>query len=221
MLKLGLLGKDISHSQSQIMYEELLGESVDYRLFDYQDPVEIPSLDWFFENIEGLSITSPYKKHFLDQVSLIEDFDSINCIKYKNGNFLATNTDYKAIEEIFPRLLKLKEYEVIYVLGDGAMASLTKKYFDSHALKYLQLSRKKNGSLEEFEFLNKALIINTCSRNFIYRGSVNSSMVFFDFNYNFGPHKEYLGPLVFKYFDGLELLKLQAKHALNFWGLSH
>ncbi|MDH5581006.1 MAG: hypothetical protein OEY33_03805 [Bdellovibrionales bacterium] len=220
MLSLGLLGKNIAHSKSQKMYEELTGEPVDYKLFDYNKESEIPSLDWFFKNIKGLSITSPYKRHFLDAVNVEDNFDSINCIKHEKGQYWATNTDYKAIEKVFPKILDLKDYNSIFILGDGSMASLSKRFLDSHKIKYSQLSRKKNGPLEETEFKGNSLIINTCSREFIYRGQISKTSVFYDFNYNFRVHKNYLEPIIFKYFDGLELLKLQALYALKFWGAS-
>ncbi|MEK6625098.1 MAG: hypothetical protein AABY86_09025, partial [Bdellovibrionota bacterium] len=92
MLTLGLVGKNISHSKSKMVYEKLLAHKIDYHLFDYQVAVEIPTLPELFKIVSGLSITSPYKRHFLPQVSAILDVpipitDSINCIKCEKGKF--------------------------------------------------------------------------------------------------------------------------------------
>jgi len=64
MISLALLGKNISHSKSREVYEELLAEKIDYKIYDCPSPSDIPSLDAFFKKHKGLSITSPYKKFF-------------------------------------------------------------------------------------------------------------------------------------------------------------
>ena len=101
MNKLGLLGKGIQHSKSKSMYEGLLNRKVDYHLFDYETDLEIPDLHEFFKTVEGLSITAPYKEHFLNDVDLspeVKKLHAINCIrKTKNGfefNLLFSNNGF-------------------------------------------------------------------------------------------------------------------------------
>ena len=50
------------------MYEKILGEEVNYSLFDIKDSSNIPKLNQFFDTVDGLSITAPYKGHFLKDV---------------------------------------------------------------------------------------------------------------------------------------------------------
>ncbi len=220
MLRLGLLGKEISHSKSQKVYEDLLNDKIDYTLFDYASIQDIPPLDWFFQKVQGLSITSPYKKHFLNQIQNISEMESINCIKYENGNYLGTNTDYEAIKEIFPKLIKLKEFSEIILLGNGSMAEMSIHFFKNHNIIYKQYTRSADGPLEKLTFEREPLVINTCSRDFVFSGEIPTKAVFYDFNYDFDAHKNYLEPKVFQYIDGFELLKLQGFYALKFWKLS-
>ena len=56
-ISLGLLGKDIAHSKSKNMYEELLGCDVSYTHFDHSTPESIPTLEEIFSKVSGLSIT--------------------------------------------------------------------------------------------------------------------------------------------------------------------
>ena len=65
---------------------------------------------------------------------------------------------------------------------------------------------------------NSLIIINACSRNFVFQGNIPKECVFWDLNYIYEPHF-YIKEIVKEYIDGLELLKLQAKHALDFWNL--
>ena len=223
-ISLALLGKDISHSKSRQMYEEIFKRTISYQLFDYSSENEIPSLDIMFSDIQGLSITAPYKKVFLDHVVLsekIKPLEAINCIKKKDNAFYGTNTDYEAIVKIFNKNDFHKRE--IFLLGSGSMAHVTKCFFSLNNIKFTQLSRKENGPLEELDLktLSKTtnpLIINSCARNFIFDGSLPSNSTFWDYNYSHKAHSEWL-PTLCNYLDGLEMLKLQAISAVEFWGL--
>ena len=103
MLKFGLLGKNIQKSRSKEMYEKILGTEVDYCLFDFANENDIPQLSDLLSKLQGLSITAPYKKHFLSDVKIkggLESLEAINCIRKSEDGFEATNTDYLACEEI-------------------------------------------------------------------------------------------------------------------------
>jgi len=225
MKNLGLLGKDISHSKSQQMYEELLGEAVDYTLFDFPLASAVPKLDYLLEKVQGLSITTPYKKHFLSEVIIekeIKELDAINCIKKSKTCFKATNTDYSAIKELLlSQEYNLYEYEVV-ILGNGVMSRVVQRalaVINFHEFKVL--SRAEYGPLENFELVEEKsplLVINACDRSFTFAGELPASTFFWDLNYDFSPHK-YLANKVEKYIDGLPLLKLQAEHALKFWNI--
>jgi shikimate dehydrogenase len=216
MKKLGLLGKNISHSKSKQMYEEILNTDVDYSLFDYDEPNEIPNLDEFFKKVEGLSITAPYKKHFINLVSIsdnVKKLGGINCIKKLDGKYYGTNTDYLAVKELLPKF----NCKSIVLLGNGTMSKITMKALDELNLSCEHFFRSKDGNISELDLssFKKCLIINSCSRDFIFKGKTSNDSIFWDYNYN-NPNQEKL-ILNSQYSDGLSLLRLQALYALKFW----
>lgn len=221
MHRYALIGKNISHSQSPQIYRKLIHEQIKYDLLDYPGENEIPSAQDLFKIYDGINITSPYKKHFLNQVELsgpAKLIGAINCMKKFDGKIFAENTDFPAVVDLLKRYLEKDNFEVV-ILGDGVMAKLT-----TLALKHLnkdfkQYSRK---TVEHFALLNlldhdRQLIINTCARDYIFQGKVTSNSIFWDYNYS-NPKQEFaLKGKVQKYVDGLELLHLQAQYAVAFW----
>jgi hypothetical protein len=123
----------------------------------------------------------------------------------------------------------LSDYKSIYnkmkivLLGDGVMASVTKLVLQDLGISYVQLSRKQNNNLSGVdvslfhEVGVQTIIINSCSRDFIFRGSLNGDEIFWDYNYSFSPHEDDLPFRVKSYQDGQQLLKVQALEAIKFW----
>ncbi len=225
MYKLGLVGKDISHSRSKSIYEEILKKEVKYSLLDYKSENEIPRLDELFSGgLTGLSITAPYKSHFINQVNienkLIRNLEIINCIKKVDNRYFATNTDYLAIEEIVTKYLE--EMSSVVILGDGKMAQVCSIILNKKAVPYRQYSRSVDGPIGALSLKNenhKTLIINTCSRDFIFKGELDASSLFWDLNYSHAAHKKTLCNIC-RYEDGLLLLKMQGEFAVKYWGIS-
>lgn len=223
MISLALVGKDISHSKSPQIYRELIGQEINYKIFDCPSEKDIPSLDKIFENYQGLSVTSPYKKFFLNQVSVLPGFENlgaINAIRKSGKIFEAINTDYLAIGKIIQGF-KVKK---VILLGDGVMSSITQKILDKEGLEYKLFSRKQNGPIEGFNLRKvfssgneRVLVINSCSREFIFRGILPINSIFWDFNYNLTAHQQGIPTESVIYVDGIDLLKLQAKFALEFF----
>ena len=88
MYKFALVGKDISHSLSQSIYERLLQQAIDYTLLDYEKSEDIPTLSYIFNNgLKGLSITSPYKSYFYNDV-ICEDELAILYVRFSISDFL-------------------------------------------------------------------------------------------------------------------------------------
>lgn len=229
MLKLGLLGRDISHSQSKYVYEQIIGAEVDYRHFDCQLSSEVPSLKEIFSEVEGLSITTPYKEHFLRDVEMeerVSRLGAINCIKNCDGGYRATNTDYCAILDLLPELCKIYENPFIVILGSGVMAKVTVEVCSELNFGHKVFSRSGFGDLTSFDFREHLVeshdyvYINACSRKFEYKGQLKDPVLFWDYNYQFEPHQRYFKAQGIPYLDGMNLLLEQARHALMFWELS-
>ena len=228
MLKLGLVGKNISHSKSQQMYQELLGEEVDYTLFDFQSESEIPELEILFKQVDGLSITSPYKKFFIKSVETIgavSELGIINCIRRVNNGFEATNTDYLVVDNFMKKSDLLKDRQLV-ILGNGAMADITKHSAVKNKIDYIQLGRSITKDFEDLslkdlqkEIGKKLFVINACSWEYEYKGELSGDLIFWDYNYGHKFHFNRFTQSNTQYIDGIDLLKSQASFALKFWDL--
>jgi len=230
MINLALLGANISHSRSQEMYETLIGYDVNYQLIDITQKENVPTLNNLFTryNLQGLSITYPYKKYYLSDVQIVSDLiksiGAINCIRKEGDTFYATNTDFLAVYELLTKKY-LNKYTSFIVLGSGNMANVFSVAFGNIQADVKFLSRKKDGDLNNLDYLSlikndHTLIINTCSRAFEFKLKTKLKIGFWDMNYSFDPHRN-LDQKGVTYYEGIDLLKEQAKFALQFWKFGH
>ena len=227
-MKLGLLGFPIEHSLSPTLYKKFLNSKLtSYELFSFDSPIAIPPLSYFSERLHGLNITSPYKRHFINEVSipdkLVKSFGAVNTLAFKDGKTFATNTDYLAIVDILKNYREQYPELQILLLGDGVMAELTKLVAETQQIPLLQFSRKVTENFSQLDLRPfhraeiQTVVINSCSRDFIFSGNVEGSEIFWDYNYAFLPHKNNLSGLVKVYQDGQEMLERQALEAIKFW----
>ena len=224
--RLALIGKNIFHSRSQEVYEELLNEKIAYTLIDCSCEKEIPGLEYLFNQFDGISITAPYKKFFFDKVTVRSEeakkAKCLNCIAKKSGVYWGTNTDYSAVKQCFEKIRAAHKKLDAVVLGDGNMSFITRMILENMNVKYTLLSRKQGNltpktNLQKFSFSDgRLVVINTCLKEFVFSGEIPQSALFWDYNYSSLEHMEYLGQRC-HYQDGFELLKEQAKYALLFW----
>lgn len=222
MIKLGLIGKNITHSKSPEMYKKILLEEFEYELLDCTDISSIPNLDFLKNNFNGISITAPYKNHFIDKVIVdpeLKYVNAINCLSFNNNEIVGFNTDLLAIVNIIKKYNYLNRE--ITILGDGAMFRVLKLIFDKEKKDFKHFHRKKDGDLSRLSLIQKNnLVINTCAREFSFEGLVDSTSIFWDLNYLHKNNQHYLSDKC-NYIDGEELLFLQALEATKIWGLKH
>jgi shikimate dehydrogenase len=225
-MKLGLLGFPLEHSRSPQLYKDLLGKSLEsYELFSYPEKNVIPDISFFQSKLDGLSITSPFKDHFIHQVNITSDLVKklglINTIAFSEKEVFATNTDLLAVEDILEGHLKRYPKLHIHLLGDGAMAKVTLLVAKKFQIPVEQHSRRLSSDFFQLSLprthKGQSLIINTCSREYIFKGALQGDEIFWDYNYSMRPHLESLPKMVKTYQDGLELLEKQARYAINFW----
>ena len=219
---LGLIGKNIGHSKSQLMYEDLLKCAVRYDLLDFDMPEKLPSLSQLRQKYLGVSITAPYKKHYLKMGSVVNpEISAINCIAFKDEITELHNTDYLAAYDIL-KDLKVDSKTSVSILGDGAMGQLIAKICEELKFPFTIYSRRLgnlnsvNGELIQN---SKNLIVNCISRNLIYKFPKEVKGIFWDLNYSHEEQAVAIKKTGLEYIDGLELLYLQAKYALNIWNL--
>ncbi len=227
-MRLGLLGYPIGHSRSPELYRQLLGPELEsYDLFSCETANAVPSVSHFRGLLDGLSITSPYKKHFIGQLELpdpmVAQLGSVNTLAFLPDRVLGTNTDLIAVVEI------LKNYQASYprisllLLGDGAMARVTETVALELALPLQKFSRRTYPDLTRLDLRPftvpgyQTIIINSCAREFVFNGTFIGDEIFWDYNYAFPAHATTLPDQLRAYHDGQELLELQAKAAIAFW----
>ncbi len=226
MIKLGLIGSNISHSKSPSIYNEILNIEHSYELLDYKLSSDLPPIS-DLDEYYGLNITSPFKKSFLSQLhSYPKHWGAVNCLRNMNGIWVGTNTDATALEELIPEMNNQYQINSWVILGDGAMGEVVKIILQNNNLPYQQYSRRMGDDFNQFSFFKKLnkddrlCIINACSRELVISGSLSKEWVFWDFNYLHTQHSESIPRNVMKYIDGESLLITQAKHAVKFWELT-
>ncbi len=224
-MKLALIGKNISHSQSPMLYKSILGDHVNYHLLDIASRNLLPSLEDLKRVYDAINITSPYKEDYFDGVVIRNDavrrLGAINTILFNGNECLATNTDLLAVREILQKhLVQFGDIHLV-LLGSGVMARIVLLVADEMHLPLTQFSRKDTGDLTSLNlsaFTKKqTIVINSCSRDFVFKGKLAPDQIFWDFNYHFPEHKNFISPLVRSYQDGQEMLRLQAEAAAKFW----
>jgi shikimate dehydrogenase len=224
-MRLALLGYPIQHSLSPRIYRELLGKELEsYELLEIQQASSIPSLNELATKLEGLSITSPYKRHFFGQVTvtnpLVNKLGALNTLSFSRTGIYGTNTDMVAVESLLKKYRsEIKDLQLV-ILGSGSMAKLTILVADALGINYQQFARSQGDDVTKLDLSRQQmplLVINACSRDFIFNGKLPASALFWDYNYSFLPHQTTLPSLVKSYIDGEEMLRLQAIEAVNFW----
>ena len=233
MIKLALVGKNIQHSKSPEIYRNILGVEIKYDLLDFSNPIDIPTANELLLKYDVVSITSPYKNHFIDECVLTEQakrLAAINCLKKSEGSIIGENTDYIAICEIIMGWISLYGSLNIIILGNGVMANVTKVVLDKFTnVSYKVLSRKTSNHFDQlnipeifetqFSKNGQKIIINACARDYIFNGIIDKNTIFWDYNYNFKQHFLLLSSQTREYVDGTKMLELQARHALAFWSI--
>lgn len=226
-MKLGLLGYPITHSLSPKLYQQFLGDKLtSYEMFSFENASDIPSLKEFARKLDGLNITSPYKTHFVNEIiiesDLVRSIGAVNTLAFTERGVFGTNTDLLAVVEILRNYLKEYGDIEITLLGDGVMARMTKVVAKDLKIPVRQFSRKTTPDFSHLDLSRinqdiQQVVINSCSRDFVFEGKLKGEEIFWDYNYSFLPHQNTLPKLAMAYHDGQEMLELQAKAAINFW----
>ena len=171
MRKFGLLGKKLSHSLSPLLHKtffEDIGLKDEYKLYEV-DETEIDNFkNYMLENsIEGVNITVPYKKTFLDKLDFISDeakeIGAINLLYIKDNKFYGDNTDYYGFKQtLLTNQIEPSGKKIAIIGRGGASASVYKVLKDMGAEDITFYFRKDKLSEIEFpEDISGDIIINT------------------------------------------------------------
>ena len=171
MRKFGLLGKKLSHSLSPLLHKtffEDIGLKDEYKLYEV-DETEIDNFkNYMLENsIEGVNITVPYKKTFLDKLDFIsneaKEIGAINLLYIKDNKFYGDNTDYYGFKQtLLTNQIEPSGKKIAIIGRGGASASVYKVLKDMGAEDITFYFRKDKLSEIEFpEDISGDIIINT------------------------------------------------------------
>ena len=183
--KLALIGKDISHSKSPVVYTDILKIDADYVLLDYENGCDIPCLKSLLATFSGISVTAPYKRYIYelcDEIhSSAEKVKAVNCFYMEDAKVVGANTDLLALEVL---LKDYRSYDNHYILGNGAMADVISYILKKKSVRYKQFARSLGHNLStlSFESVDKLIIYNCCAREFIFDTKLKESTTFFDLN---------------------------------------
>jgi shikimate 5-dehydrogenase len=224
-MKFALIGKSISHSLSPKMYRDIFQCELEYELLDIQDENDLPTLSQLASRYDGVNITSPYKKVYADSVIIdspdVAKLGAINTISITEEGIFGTNTDLIAVEQILRHQQMASDSIHLTILGSGVMAKLTALVCDKLQIPYEVFDRAlgltSSTSLTNFYYGPGHIVVNACSRDFIFTGEIHPYSQFWDYNYNFLPHKNTLPLRVKTYTDGQKMLWIQANAAAQFW----
>lgn len=227
-MRLALLGYPIQHSLSPKIYQQYLGSSLtSYDLLEIENSESIPGLQELAKKYDGLNITSPHKKHFFGKVivenEVVQKIAALNTISFApNGEVFGTNTDVIAVESLLKDYLATYPSLHLMILGNGVMAKMTQMLAQKMNIPFHHYYRSADIDLSKVDLTaqpiaGQLMVINACSRNFVFQGKIPSHAIFWDYNYAFIPHKNTLPSKVALYLDGEEMLKRQALAAIEFW----
>lgn len=171
MRKFGLLGEKLSHSLSPLLHNtffEDIGLKAEYKLYEVDENSVYNFKDYMLENfIEGVNITVPYKKIFLDKLDYISDeakaIGAINLLYIKDSKFYGDNTDYYGFKYTLEKnQIDVKDKKIAIVGKGGASASVYKVLKDMGSKDVTFHFRKDKLSKIEFpENMSGDIIINT------------------------------------------------------------
>jgi shikimate 5-dehydrogenase len=224
-MKLALIGRGIQHSLSPKLYRDILGDQLEvYDLLDIPHEEDLPALSELAQRYDGLNITAPYKQSYFPQLLVKETWSkelaAVNVIDLKSAPYCGGNTDAQAFELILLRWKAAYPGLRLIILGDGVLGRMARLMAERHGLEFHILSRRRS-NLHSAQMTAPhpapTLVINTCSRDFVFSGPIHPDFSFWDLNYDFLPHASLLPDLVKFYQDGREMLELQARAAIAFW----
>lgn len=126
----GLLGKEISYSQSPKIHNEYYKKNnipFEYKIFDIKEDELFYFIDKLYKkDIVGFNVTIPYKTKILKYIEKLvypaDEIGAVNTIVVTKDKLIGFNTDYYGFTESLKiRDIKLKEKNAL-IIGNGGSA---------------------------------------------------------------------------------------------------
>nr|MBC8147770.1 shikimate dehydrogenase [Bacteroidota bacterium] len=241
----GLIGYPLTHSFSKKYFDEKFAKEnikdCEYQLFQISSIDKFPDLLKNNPNLQGFTITIPYKTKILDYIdnsdNIVKKVGATNTVRIKreSGKIIleAYNTDVYGFEKSIKPLLK-EHHKKALILGSGGASKAAEYVFNSLHIEYLIVSRIPSNNQISYQDLSKAILED-------YNIIINSTPIgtfpnikeFPDIPYEFVSNKHLLFDMVYNpskteflrkgkkhgafIKNGLEMLELQAEASWKIW----
>jgi shikimate dehydrogenase len=233
----GLIGYPLTHSFSPAYFaEKFKREGIEghYELYPLSDISAFTELLQMHPEIEGLSVTIPYKSAIMPYLDALdkaaEQVGAVNCIHIHQQTTKGYNTDIIGFERSLQPLL-LPTHQQALVLGSGGASKAVCYVLRKLGIHYVVISRK--GEINYDDITNDVVATHTLIINTTPLGmhpdieaypmlpykAITSNHVLYDLIYN--PEetaflsKGKLQGATIK--NGLEMLQLQAEASWEIW----
>ncbi len=245
MVKLGLLGRNISYSFSKEYFKnKFINEGiidVTYENFDIQNIASFTEIVKNTKDLRGLNVTIPYKEvviPYLDKLNRkAEEIGAVNTIKItKKGKLVGYNTDCYGFKKSIEPFLKPSHKKAL-ILGTGGASKAVIYSLKQLDIECNYVSRHKSSHVKyTYEDLDELIIsqhqiivnctplgtfpnIENCP-NIPYQ-AITQEHILFDLIYN-PEQTKFLSLGKQKNattINGLNMLKLQAEKAWSIWNV--
>ena len=238
MRTFGLIGHPLSHSFSKAYFNnKFKNEDLDcfFINFDIEKLESIKDIILQYPDLQGFTITHPYKKEIFKYLSFVDDnakqIGAVNVVKVNSDKeFQGYNTDYIGFQGLLEEAISGNDIKKAYVCGTGGASEAVKFVLKKKGVSFDVLSRKTDSyqRLKNEGFHNNELIINATPVGMYPKSdemldlpyeTANSSNVFIDLIYN--PEETRFMLEAKKHgastYNGLKMLTLQAEAAWKIW----
>jgi len=167
----GLIGQTLTHSFSEIYFREKFKKEnisdCDYKLFPIESVYEIKDLLKIFPNLNGLSVTIPFKEKVIDVLDFVDEtaqkVGAVNAIKIIKENdktiLKGYNTDIYGFSKTLEPYIQNHEIKAL-VLGTGGAAKAVEFVLNQLNIKHIFVTRPpfKNENSIFYSELNAQII---------------------------------------------------------------
>lgn len=239
----GIIGYPLSHSFSKKYFDEKFAvekiANAEFESYPIRFISEFPSIIEEHTSLKGLSVTIPYKEQVLqyvsDQSPEVKEIGAANCIRIRDNQLAAFNTDIIGFERSFIKNLKPGQRKAL-ILGTGGASKAVQYVLRKLGMGYLLVSRKKNdlpGHVTYKDLSEKILADHQVIINASPVGMFPNEDACPGINYNLITPQHYLYDLVYNpqktlflkkgeekgatVENGLEMLIIQAEENWRIW----
>ena len=155
MLRLGLIGKKLSHSFSPAYFQkkfDTAGIHAEYKAYELAEVTEFLSL-FSEQGLDGLNVTMPYKEAVMPYLDKIDSkaaaIGAVNTINLEAGLLVGYNTDVVGFEQSVSSWLNINQesdFQAL-ILGSGGASKTVTYVLTNHGISNRIVSRSKGDLL--------------------------------------------------------------------------